>query len=351
VSEPRVPVYLLTGFLGSGKTTLLNALLPGYPDSALVINELGDIGIDDQLIEGQSVPVTLLAGGCVCCTVRGSLNSTLRNLWMARRAGSIPRFARLIVETTGAADPWGLVDTLSRDTFLRRHFQFAAVLTTVDARRGVEGLRAYPEVIEQVLVADTLLMTRADQVSAEQLNQFRCHLAELNGAARIEPAQPGRLPANLLDDTAEARCRFTGLPMLSGLTPMTVAENPSGVHRASGLQVAAPVSHPGSTLHAASMRLQVPLERWLLMRVLEQVLGESARYLLRFKGLFHIADEAGPLLVQAVAQGMDEPVSLSVWPSADTDSRMVLIVDHQDADYPHQVLHRIATLLHAARDH
>lgn len=204
MTDERIPVFLLTGFLGSGKTTLLNTLLPHYPDSALVINELGDIGIDDQLIEDQSVPVTLLAGGCICCTVRGNLNSTLRNLWMSRRAGSVPAFSRLIVETTGAADPWGLIETLTRDSFLRRHYHFAAVLTTVDASRGAAGLRQFPEVMEQVLVADTLLMTRADQVEAQALAEFRMELAALNPAARIEAVQPGHVPGQLLDDAAQA---------------------------------------------------------------------------------------------------------------------------------------------------
>lgn len=342
MTDPRIPVFLLTGFLGSGKTTLLNALLPNYPDSALVINELGDIGIDDQLIEDQSVPVTLLAGGCICCTVRGNLNSTLRNLWMSRRAGSVPAFSRLIVETTGAADPWGLIETLSRDSFLRRHYHFAAVLTTVDASRGAAGLRQFPEVMEQVLVADTLLMTRADQVEAQALAEFRAELAALNPSARIEAAQPGYLPGQLLNDAAQARCRVTGLPVLSKLSI------------ASGSPDITPVLKPAvvsrhSNIQSASLRLPAPLERWSLMRALEQLLGENARHLLRFKGLFHIKGEPGPLLVQAVAQGMDEPHSLPAWPDEDHDSRMVLIVEHPDAGFPAKVLARLESLVASAQ--
>ena len=341
MTDERIPVFLLTGFLGSGKTTLLNALLPHYPDSALVINELGDIGIDDQLIEGQSVPVTLLAGGCICCTVRGNLNSTLRNLWMSRRAGSVPAFSRLIVETTGAADPWGLIETLTRDSFLRRHYRFAAVLTTVDASRGAAGLRRYPEVIEQVLVADTLLMTRADQVEAQALAEFRVELTALNPAARVEAVQPGHLPAQLLDDAAQARCRVTGLPALAKFSVAAVAPDTAPVLK-SGV-----TRH--SNIHSASLRLQSPLERWSLMRALEQLLGENASYLLRFKGLFHLEGEPGPLLVQAVAQGMDEPRSLQAWPDDDLDSRMVLIVDHPDADFPAKVLARLERLVAPAQ--
>ena len=337
MTDQRMPVFLLTGFLGSGTTTLLNALLPHYPDSALVINELGDVGIDDQLIEDQSVPVTLLAGGCICCTVRGNLNSTLRNLWMSRRAGTVPAFSRLIVETTGAADPWGLIETLTRDSFLRRHYRFAAVLTTVDASRGAAGLRQFPEVMEQVLVADILLMTRADQVREQALSDFRAELEALNRSARIEAVQPGRLPGHLLDDAALARCRVTGLPALTKFSGISAPPEPA--------PLLAPTLTRHSNIRAASLRLKMPLERWALMRALEQLLGESARYLLRFKGLFHIDGEAGPLLVQAVAQGMDEPRSLTAWPDHDHDSRMVLIVEHPDADFPAKVLARLESLV------
>ncbi|MCC1496692.1 GTP-binding protein [Alcanivorax sp. 1008] len=334
-----MPVFVLTGFLGSGKTTLLNALLPHYPDSALVINELGDVGIDDQLIEDRSVPVTLLAGGCVCCTVRGTLNSTLRNLWMARRSASIPRFNRLIIETTGAADPWGLIETLMRDRFLERHYRLASVITTVDMRRGVEGLKAFPEVIEQVLVADVLLMTHADQASAAQQLEMCAGLAGLNSAARIESMQPGELPDLSLDDAAETRCRFTGLTDATSFRPAAAGAGmalPAGALQS--------LRHADSTIHAASMRIDEPLERWSLMRALEQVLGENARRLLRFKGLFKVAGDAGPLLVQAVAQGMDEPRSLPAWPGPDHDSRMVLIVDTTDNSLPDRLLARIKML-------
>ncbi len=341
MTDQRIPVFLLTGFLGSGKTTLLNALLPHYPDSALVINELGDVGIDDQLIEDQSVPVTLLAGGCICCTVRGNLNSTLRNLWMSRRAGSVPAFSRLIIETTGAADPWGLIETLTRDSFLRRHYRFAALLTTVDASRGTAGLRQFPEVMEQLLVADILLMTRADQVGEQALSDFRAELAALNRSARIEAVQPGRLPGHLLDDAALARCRVTGLPALTKFSVTSALPEPA--------PLLTPTVTRHSNIQSASLRLKIPMERWALMRALEQLLGESARYLLRFKGLFHIDGEAGPLLVQAVAQGMDEPRSLMTWPDHDHDSRMVLIVEHPDADFPAKVLARLESLVGGAQ--
>jgi G3E family GTPase len=286
----------------------------------------------------------LLAGGCVCCTVRGNLNSTLRNLWMARRSGSLPEFRRLIIETTGAADPWGLIETLMHDRFLQRHYRFASVITTVDARRGVDGLKVFPEVIEQVLVADVLVMTHADQVSAAQLDRASEQLARLNSVARVESIQPGKLPNDLLDDATQARCRFTGAGATAGFRPVPAASAATAFVGASRAQ---PLRHGGSTIRAASLRIDKPLERWSLMRALEQVLGENASRLLRFKGLFRIAGDPGPLLVQAVAQGMDEPRSLPEWPDHDQDSRMVLIVDATDENLPGLLLEKIKSLIFA----
>lgn len=340
--QPRLPVFLLTGFLGSGKATLLNSVLPRYADSALVINELGDIGIDDQLIEDRSLPVTLLAGGCVCCTVRGSLGSTLRNLWMSRRSGALPPFSRVIIETTGAADPWGVVESLMRDSFLQRHYVLASVLTTVDAERGLEGLLKFPEVIEQVLVADTLLMSRADRVSAAQLETLQASLSRLNPNAVTRAIQPGQVPDGLLDDQAQARCRYTGLAINNGarLVPMVAAAGGMVMQGATATK-----AHANSTIQSASLRLPQPLEQWQLMRVLEQWLGENARYLLRFKGLFHIAGEPGPLLVQAVSYGMDEPRLLPQWPDEDHGSRMVLIIHHPSAEMAQALLEKLAVHL------
>ncbi len=336
MSDSRVPVFVLTGFLGSGKTTLLNGLLVDYPETAVVINELGEVGIDNQLVEDQSVPVTLLAGGCICCTVRGNLGSTLRNLWMARRGGSIAPFSRIVIETTGVADPSGLLEVLNQDAFLSRSYRLAAVLTTVDSTHGLEGLQRFPEVLEQVLVADTLLMTRADQSSAEALVRLREGLARLNAEARIEAVQPGLIPPALLDDRLERRCRFTGIVFSSGAVLPGIKMGPL---------LASGIAHRNSDIWSASLRFDSPVERWKLMPALEQVLGENARHLLRFKGIFNIVGSPLPLLVQAVSQGMDEPREMRQWPDSDRDSRMVIIVSHSDAGLSARILNSLTVLL------
>lgn len=254
----------------------------------------------------------------------------------------MPPFSRVIIETTGAADPWGVVESLMRDSFLQRHYALASVLTTVDAERGLDGLLAFPEVIEQVLVADTLLMSRADRASESQLETLQATLSRLNPKAAILAIQPGQVPDGLLDDQAETRCRYTGLTINAGvsLVPRVAA---AGGMAMQGM--AATKAHANSTIQSASLRLPQPLEQWQLMRALEQWLGENARYLLRFKGLFYIAGEPGPLLVQAVSYGMDEPRLLPRWPDEERNSRMVLIINHASPGMAQGLLEKLAAQL------
>ena len=145
--EERIPVVVLTGFLGSGKTTLLNRWLNERHDVALIINELGDIGIDQHLTGTDGVSVSLLAGGCLCCVIQGSLSSTLRNLFMARKNGEIPAFTTVVIETSGAADPFGVVAPLEQDPWLRKRFVCQSVLTVVDTSAGAEAITEHPEAV------------------------------------------------------------------------------------------------------------------------------------------------------------------------------------------------------------
>ena len=333
MNDSRLPVHVLTGFLGSGKTTLLNALLPDCPDTALVINELGEEGIDDQLVSARGLTVSLLAGGCLCCTVRGDFASTLRNLWLSRRSGQLSPFARVIIETTGAADPRSFLSLLQQDRFLARHYRLASVLATVDVRLDDVDMRRHPEWLEQVMAADQLFLTRAEAAPADSLAEFRDRLSALNPAARVSLFRPGATPPPALADEARAaaHCRLTGvMKPVSGVRPVLARE---------------PLSHGSvNRMQTASLRLSGVLQSFTLMRALEQVLGEQARYLLRFKGLFDVGG-AGPLLVQAVPAGMDEPHTLPGWPDDDRDSRMVLIMDHPVPGVAADVLARLKGLI------
>ncbi len=203
----RLPVVVLSGFLGSGKTTLLNRWLSERQDLAVIINELGDIGIDQHLTGPGRVPVTLLAGGCLCCVIQGSLSSTLRNLFMARKNGELPAFSMLVLETTGAADPFGVTAPLEQDPWLKKRFFCQSVLTVVDALAGVRSLERHPEWLEQIHAADALLLSKTAHCEPQALAALKAQLAALNVTAHIysEPA-----PVDLLAQSFPRRCRVTG---------------------------------------------------------------------------------------------------------------------------------------------
>ncbi len=188
-----MPITLLTGFLGSGKTTVLNHLVRTLPRTAILMNEFGAVALDHQLLQKMEGPMALLSGGCVCCTISGSLSPTLKNLWMARQKGDIPAFERVIIETTGIADPAPVLDNLLHDNWIRARFRLDGVVTTVDALFGMGQLDEHFEAVKQVAVADKLLLTKTDLAPADTVTALRERLATLNPAADILPVTNGEL--------------------------------------------------------------------------------------------------------------------------------------------------------------
>src|ERR687887_717660 len=179
----KTPVALVTGFLGSGKTTLISRLLghPSMGETAVIVNELGEIAIDHHLLRRVDERTVLLKSGCVCCSLRGDLADELRDLLSRRDRGEIPPFGRVVVETTGLADPAPVVFTLLSEPVVRHHYRLETVIATIDA---VHGLRQ-PESVKQAAVADTLVVTKTDLADAKRLSR---DLARLNPAAEIVEA-------------------------------------------------------------------------------------------------------------------------------------------------------------------
>src|SRR5687768_1183724 len=196
MADERTPVHVLTGFLGSGKTTLLRALLahPGMGDTAVVVNELGEVGLDHVLVREVTDEVVLLASGCVCCSVRDDLASTLADLDRKRAAGTIPPFARVVVETTGLADPAPIVQTLIGSRALAARFELAGMTATVDGTLGMRELDRHPEAVKQAALADCLVLTKTDLAAPDDVAALRARIEALNPGAVITESAPQAFP-------------------------------------------------------------------------------------------------------------------------------------------------------------
>src|SRR5579863_3002180 len=180
------PVNIVTGFLGSGKTTLLQRLLrsPQLSDALVMVNEFGEVGLDHHLLQGVAESTLLLENGCLCCAVRGDLQKALREQLSLRTRGEVPHFRRVVIETSGLADPAPIAYTLLSEAVLRHHFRLSGIITTVDAV-NVARLRDFPEAIKQVSMADRLIITKLDLVDPSALAELRSQLRALNLSAQI----------------------------------------------------------------------------------------------------------------------------------------------------------------------
>jgi G3E family GTPase len=202
IPDAPLPVSILTGFLGSGKTTLLRYLLgrPGMAQTAVIVNEFGEIGLDHLLVEKIDDNAVLLNSGCLCCTVRGDLVEAMRRLFKQRVRREIPPFERLVIETTGLADPAPVLQTMMSDPLIASRFRLDGVVTTVDGLLGDASLKRHLESVKQAAVADRIVITKTDLAPPQDVAALRARLRKLNPAASILEAVDGRIePAELFD--------------------------------------------------------------------------------------------------------------------------------------------------------
>ena len=308
----RIPLTVITGFLGSGKTTLLNALLarPEAANSAVIVNEYGEVGVDHDLVQGVTESVTLLDNGCVCCVLRGDLEQALRDLFLARRAGEIPSFERVILETTGLADPAPVMQTLSIDPALAEHYRLDGVITLVDAVQGARQLATMPEAVKQAAVADRLVITKSDLASETSIAELTHALGEINPSALQLRAVGGVVEPALVLSVGLDRARLQPEAIERWLGPLPA----QGGH-----------SHHTHDISTFTLWFDQPFERAVFERTIDVLTSLRGADLLRVKGLVNVAGESGPVVIQGVQHLFHPPVTLAEWPSADRRSRLVFI--------------------------
>lgn len=311
------PVNLLTGFLGSGKTTLLRRLLsdPSLADTAVIINEFGEIGLDHHLVERIDDTIVLLPSGCICCTVRGELADALRDLHSRRERGLVPAFSRVVIESTGLADPFPALSTVRSDPVLRHHFRPGRVVTTVDAVNGLSQLDTYIESNRQAAIADCLVITKSDLADEARIGPLKERLARLNPDAACLVASAAAPGADVLLGDGEAG-RAAGLQSASGF----YCDAPSMLVTAEGVAHQAAIS-------SFVVTVEEPLD-WTGFGVwLTMLLNRHGERVLRVKGILNIAGEERPVAIHGVQHLVHPPAHMECWPSADRSSRIVFIVD------------------------
>lgn len=375
-SDTRTPVSLLTGFLGSGKTTLLNAWLrdPALADAAVIVNEFGEIGIDHALIASSNENTIELSTGCLCCTVRGDLVETLRDLRARRSAGEVPNFTRVLIETTGLADPVPVIQALI--TFpVARAFRLGRVITVVDSVNGAATLDAHGEAVRQVVVADELVVSKTDLAAAETEALVR-RLQQLNpGAGMTLSADGARPPASLLDgvDIYDPTARPDSVKeWLKADRYEPASHDP---HRESEFAPPGDYAHDGHDGHGGHaqrashghehrhdvnrhsadigsfcLSFDEPLQWEHVSAWLDALVLAHGDQLLRVKGIVDIAGRTRPIVLQAVQRLFHPPTELAAWPDGDHRSRIVFITRGLSREFVLEVLDtlRARTPVHAS---
>ena len=340
-NDAPLPVTLLTGFLGSGKTTVLNHLVRTLPRTAILMNEFGEVALDHQLLQKMEGPMALLSGGCVCCTISGSLSPTLKNLWMARQKGDIPAFERVIIETTGIADPVPVLDNLLHDNWIRARFRLDGVVTTVDALFGMSQLDEHAEAVKQVAVADRLLLTKTDLAASGQITALRERLAALNPAADVVTVTHGALDPTAIQNLGLWNAETKSLEVARWLKAQRY--RPASAGRLGGK----PARHD-ARIAAFSVVLDAPLDRYGLQSALSMLTAFRAENLLRFKAIVNLAGADKPVVLHGVQHVLYPEVQLDAWPDDDHRSRFVFIVRDLDPGF---VAKQLANFTAAAAQH
>jgi G3E family GTPase len=312
-----IPVFVLTGFLGSGKTTLLGRLLrsPMFSRTAVIINEFGEVGLDHDLIETSEESFVELQTGCLCCTIRGDVVLTLEDILRRRDAGSVPPFERIVIETSGLADPAPILHALMSDPGLSERLVLAGVVTTVDAVNGLDTLARQPESVKQVAVADRLVLTKTDLLDGDA-HGLLARLAALNPSAKPFPASFGAVDAEQLFDAGLTAAARTDLDVRSWLG---LAERPQPAAR----------DHPAhdAEISCFAVLRDEPIRAVALTLLLEVLAEHCGRDLLRLKGIVNVAESPHrPAVIHGVQHVFHPPAWLDRWPSEHRRSRLVFIV-------------------------
>lgn len=333
--DDLIPVTVLTGFLGSGKTTILSRLVrnPAFADTAVIVNEFGEVGLDHALMEASDETIVDLSCGCVCCTIRGDLMETLVDLYERREAGTIRPFRRVVLETTGLADPAPIIHTLMQEPLVFTRYRLARVVTAVDAVNGMATLDRQSEAVKQAAVADAILVTKTDMANdASALAALDARLAALNPAAPRAVCVDGDISPEMLFSGGVYDVADKSRDVAGWLAEEAKSAPHGHAHD---------VTRHGDGIETYAIERDGPISRAALSVFTQWLSDQRGEDLLRLKGLVALDDDPSrPAVVHGVQHVIHPIRRLDAWPDGIARTSIVLIVRNIPRDWAQSLFDR-----------
>lgn len=320
------PLFIVTGFLGSGKTTLLNRMLrhPSLKDAAVLVNEFGDVGLDHFLVEKMDENTVLLESGCLCCTIRDDLKEAIIELNSKRERGEVPYYKRMIIETTGLADPSPIIFTLNSDIIIKHHYRLGSIITTVDAVNGFRQMKRHAESVKQASVADRIVLTKTDIAEVGDVKRLRTKLERLNPSAELIEAVDGEVDVKRLLRADIYDARTKGAEVRRWLAAEAKNTDEHGHSH--------DVNRHDEHIRTFTLTFDEALD-WTAFGIwLTMLLHAHGEKVLRVKGILNVKDVDAPVVINGVQHVVHPPMHLKAWPDDDHRSRIVFIVDDIEQD-------------------